>query len=79
MMQGYEDLFVGTVSCALGVFFITTAATNWAWYYSLRSARFLEKRLGRTGARLVHALLGMALIALGVTIALGIRLGFGRT
>ena len=74
MMRGYEDWFVGTVAVLLGVFLIASAAVDWNWYYSLRSARLLQRMLGRTGARLFHALLGLSLVVLGIAIALGHRL-----
>ena len=73
MIRGYEDLFVGTVAVVLGALLVTAASVNWAWYYSLRSARFLESKLTRTGARIVHGLLGLALIAVGLAVAAGFR------
>ncbi len=73
MIRGIEDLFVGTTAALLGVLLIVCAVTNWQWYYSLRSAGWLTKRLGRGGARIFHALLGLALIALGATIITGFR------
>ncbi len=74
MIRGYEDLFVGTVAILLGVFLCTCATVNWQWYYSLRTARLLQRAVGRTGARVVHCLLGLGLIALGIAIAFGYRL-----
>ena len=73
MMGDYEGIFVGSVAGALGLFLIVAAATNWSWYYALRSARFFESKFGRTGTRLFHAALGVALIALGFCIATGVR------
>jgi len=73
MIRGYEDLFVGVVAIALGSMLVTAATVNWSWYYSLRSARFLESKLTRTGARIVHGLLGLALIAVGLAVAAGFR------
>jgi small neutral amino acid transporter SnatA (MarC family) len=73
MIHGHEDLFVGLVAVTLGVGLLTAAAINWSWYYSLRSARWLESHLTRTGARVCHGLLGLGLVALGVLIAVGWR------
>ena len=73
MIRGYEDLFVGSVATAIGLLLVTAAVANWSWYYSLRSARFLESKLTRTGARIVHGLVGLALVALGLAIATGFR------
>jgi hypothetical protein len=67
------DLFIGVVSLLVGTGLVTAAAVNWSWYYSLRSARFLEAKLTRTGARLVHAAVGLALIAMGVALLAGFR------
>jgi small neutral amino acid transporter SnatA (MarC family) len=73
MIGGHADLFIGIVATVLGTLLVVAAATNWAWYYSLRSARFLESKLTRGGARLVHAILGVALAAMGLAILAGFR------
>jgi small neutral amino acid transporter SnatA (MarC family) len=73
VIRGYEDLFIGIVAMVLGSLLAAAAAVNWSWYYSLRSARFLESRLTRTGARIVHGLLGLGLIAMGLALAAGYR------
>jgi small neutral amino acid transporter SnatA (MarC family) len=73
MMGGHEDLFIGSVSVGLGLILIAAAATNWPWYYTLRTSRFLESKLGRGGARMFHAVTGTLLIALGVAITCGLR------
>jgi small neutral amino acid transporter SnatA (MarC family) len=73
MMQGHEDQFVALVSVLLGLFFIICGTANWQWYYTLRSAQWLQQWLGRGGARTFHVLLGVSLIALGAAIALGYR------
>jgi len=79
MIHGHEDILVGAVSVALGLFIGLAAACNWHWYYTLRSARFLEKRLGRAGARCVHGVLALGLIGLGIAVGTGFRLPvFGR-
>lgn len=73
MIQGHEDLFVGLVAVGLGVFLLAAAVVNWKWFYTLPSAAFLSRHLGRTGARLVHVCLGITLIALGFTVAQRVR------
>jgi small neutral amino acid transporter SnatA (MarC family) len=73
VIQDQADLFVGTVAAILGLCLVLAALVNWSWYYSLRSARFLEARLTRTGARMFHGLLGLALVALGLALAAGWR------
>ena len=71
MIGAHEELFVGCVSVALGLFFFFVSVMNWEWYFSLRSAQILQRLLGRTGARLFYSLLGAGLIALGCAIARG--------
>lgn len=79
MIRGYEDLLVGIVSVTLGLLLGIAAATDWHWYYSLRTARFLEARLGRGGVRCLHSLLAVGLISLGIAVAAGYRFSlFGR-
>jgi small neutral amino acid transporter SnatA (MarC family) len=73
MIPRHQDLLVGIVGIALGLFLLACAITNWRWYYSLYTANWLERRFGRGGARSIHALLGLGLVALGVAIALGYR------
>ena len=46
MIRGYEDLFVGTVAVVLGLFLVVCAVMNWEWYYSLRTARWLQTTAG---------------------------------
>ncbi len=65
------DIFVGAVAACLGVWAIYSAMFNTEWCYQLRKAQWLESRLGRGGARIVFALLGLALIAMGAAIAMG--------
>ncbi len=72
MIHGYEDQFVGIVAVSLGLFILGASVLNWNWYYSLGSARFLERRLGRNGARLFHAFLAVGLITLGIAVAQGL-------
>ncbi len=73
MMHDHGDLFIGVVATLIGTGMIVVAATNCPWYYSLRSARFLESRFSRTGARVLHAFLGLALLAMGVALLAGLR------
>ena len=77
MIRGYEDQFVGAVAVGLGLFLLGASAFNWNWYYSLPSARFVTRRVGRAAARLLHAVLAIGLIALGVAVAQGFQLWRG--
>jgi small neutral amino acid transporter SnatA (MarC family) len=71
MIRAYDELFVGSVSVALGLFFFFVAVLNWEWYFSLRSAQIIQRGLGRVGARIFYLLLGTGLLGLGIAIALG--------
>jgi hypothetical protein len=66
-----QDVFVGAVAVAIGVFALLSAICNWNWSYQLWKARWVEARFGRRGARLFYTILGLAMIALGVAIACG--------
>ncbi len=66
-----QDIFVGVVAIGIGLFALFSAACNWDWSYRLWKARYMEARFGRRGARIFYAMLGAAMIALGVAIALG--------
>jgi len=69
--MSYADLFVGAVATGIGVWAIYSALFNYEWSYQLHKARWLEDRVGRSGARVVFALVGIALIAMGAAIAMG--------
>ena len=69
-----QPLFVGGVSIVVGTWLLVTGATDVKWLFRLRKARWLDRRLGRSQARLLIALTGLALIVLGAVIASGFRL-----
>ncbi len=73
MIEANADWFVGGVAIGLGVTLLTGSLFNWERLYELRSSRWLEALLARSGARLVHAALGSGLIALGWAIMQGFR------
>lgn len=49
---------------ACGVFVITAAALDWDWFFNNWRARFFVNLLGRDGARLFYAALGVAFFVL---------------
>jgi Immunity protein 17 len=55
---------------AAGVFSIASSYFNWDWYYNNHRARLIVAIFGRTGARIVYAILGVVLIVFGVVSAL---------
>ncbi len=68
-----EQLFVGAVAFVLGLLALIAAIHNRDWYFRLPKARWIQDRWGRGTARFVYALLGTALIALGIVILFGDR------
>jgi small neutral amino acid transporter SnatA (MarC family) len=62
----------GLIVIAMGLFSLLGAILDWDWYMNHRKARFIVKILGRKGARIFYAILGLGLIVLGVLLALGI-------
>lgn len=67
------DYFILAVFIALGLFSLIAALFNLDWYFKTAGAAMFVHKLGRGGARVFYALLGLALIACGV---LGIIFGF---
>jgi hypothetical protein len=65
------DWFVGSVALVLGGVALLSSLFNWEPVYQLRKPQWLEQRLGRSGVRLLLAVGGAALAALGAAIAAG--------
>jgi hypothetical protein len=65
------DWFVGGVAIAIGLVALVAALRNDQRAFALPKLFWLDQKLGRGRARLVMALIGAALIALGTLIALG--------
>lgn len=55
-----------------GAFGIVGACYNWDWFMNHRKARCIVALFGRQGARIFYAILGAALIAIGILFALGV-------
>ncbi len=68
-----QDLFVGAVAGIFGLVLITAAVFDGQWLMQLAHPRMLAESLGKTGARILIGLMGLALIALGVAVASGWR------
>lgn len=49
---------------ACGVFVIAAAVLDWDWFFNNWRARFFVKLLGRDGARLFYAALGVLMFVL---------------
>lgn len=60
-----SEYFILVLFIVLGVFSITAAIFNFDWYFQTSGAMTFVRWLGRKGARVFYALLGLALIACG--------------
>ena len=60
-----EDLLVAVVALGLGTLLLLVAVLHWEWFFQLPKARWLESRSSRAVVRLIYALLGAMLIAMG--------------
>lgn len=69
-----QDIFVGIISCIVGVVFLYAAATNNQFLFDLHKTRWVVKLWGQPAARIYVALLGLVLIVLGAAIIQGWRL-----
>ena len=61
-----SEYFMMGIFIALGTFSLVAAIFNFDWYFQTSAALTFVKKLGRNGARIFYALLGLALIACGV-------------
>jgi hypothetical protein len=65
-----EQVFVGGVAGILGLLALWAAIQNHDWFYELPKIRWIEERWGRARARMVYAMLGIALLAAGIYVLL---------
>jgi len=63
---------VGILMAAAGLFVLSGSAFNWDWYWERRRTQVWVDLLGRSGARIFYAVLGLAMLAGGVLIAAGV-------
>ncbi|TAJ13478.1 hypothetical protein DMA11_08675 [Marinilabiliaceae bacterium JC017] len=57
---------------AFGVFILLVALTNWEWFFSLKKAKWLSEKTGRTGARVIYGILALIFIVFGWLVLNGI-------
>lgn len=55
-----------------GLFSFAGAVFDWEWFMTHRKAALFVRLLGRSGARVLYALLGILLAALGMAGAFGL-------
>lgn len=68
------DIFVGTIAALIGATAIAIAVANWGWGFQFWVGRVIDARVSRTASRVVYAIVGAALVALGIAIASGLEL-----
>lgn len=61
-----SEYFILILFIVLGLFSLVAAIWNIDWYFQTDGARMFVRRMGRNGARVFYALLGLALVACGV-------------
>lgn len=64
-IKGYFTSFIFILP---GIIALLAALFNWSWFFSSRSASYFVETLGRSGARLFYALLGVLFIVAAVMI-----------
>ena len=60
------------LSILAGIFSLASAISDWEWFMTNYKAALFVRILGRNGARLFYALLGLALAGLGFGGAFGL-------
>ncbi len=53
---------IQTIFLLAGIIALLASLFNWNWFFTADNARFVVKRLGRGGARIVYSVIGMAFI-----------------
>lgn len=61
-----SEYFILSLFILLGIVSITAAAVNAEWFFKTSAASSFVNWLGRSGARLFYACLGIILIACGI-------------
>jgi small neutral amino acid transporter SnatA (MarC family) len=60
-----ENTWIAIFICLAGCFSLLGSIFNWGFFFESRKAELFLKLLGRKGARIFYALLGMVLIFMG--------------
>lgn len=64
-----EAQLTGILIALAGLFSLAGAYFNWDWYMNNSRARLLVRFIGRRGARVFYAALGLALVVAGIMTA----------
>ncbi len=63
--------FLYYLMIAFGALIFVAGLTNWEWYFKQRRAQTMIKLMGRNGARIFYALLGLFFAAFGYLVLNG--------
>jgi len=63
---------IGWLFVFAGCFSLAGAVCDWDWFMNNRKTRAFVSMLGRTGARIFYAALGIGLAVLGLLVAFGV-------
>jgi hypothetical protein len=66
------SLWISIFFVIAGLFSFASAVLDWEWFMTDRKADIFVRVLGRNGARVLYALLGIFLIGLGLAGAFGV-------
>lgn len=67
-MDGGEKILCCVFFIAAGLFSIAGAAFNWDFFFNARKSRTIVNIIGRTGARIFYAVLGIFIIFCGIMV-----------
>ncbi|MCC7012787.1 MAG: immunity 17 family protein [Planctomycetes bacterium] len=65
-----EEIWLALIVIAVGAFSLLCAIKDWDWFILSAKAKLVVLLLGRKGARIFYAVLGIVLIAMGVIVLL---------
>ncbi len=65
------NLILGLVFIVSGLFSLIASIKNWNFFFGSRKTRFIQRLVGRIGARIFYGLLGIVIIVVGILAILG--------
>lgn len=70
-----KEIVMSVVMMLIGAFPICGAIFNWDWFFSNYKARGIVNIFGRTGARIIYALIGLLLFGVGAALIITKMIG----
>ena len=65
------SLWINIILILIGLFVLAGSIFNWEWFMTSPRAGFMMRLMGRTGARIFYAVIGLLMVGLGVAGAFG--------